>query len=113
MACAVKFENYNKLQQHICHATQLIKTRFACEWRSIYAENWQDSQPKTNFIRFVKSISNPNRSQKELLKIGNSQDWDVSLFFVIFNTPPLNDSKYFQFIKDIKDCRNKVKLRLN
>jgi len=110
MACPANIDNYIKLKQQIGRAVQLIQSKFASEWKAKYCENWQDNKPSASFIQFVDQISKPNRSQKELLKIGDSKEWDVSLLFLIFNTPPLNNSKYFPFIRSIKDFRNKVNL---
>ncbi len=111
MDCSINTDNFIKLKQRIGRAIQLIQSKFASEWKAKYGENWQDNKPSASFIKFADKIFKPNRSQKTLLKIGDSKEWDVSLLFLIFNTPPLNDSKYFPFIRSIKDCRNKVNLK--
>ena len=108
MSCPKEIENYIKLQQLLSHGNQTVKKIFANAWKENYGKVWVDSQPSNDLIQFEKKIFNANRSQIELIKIGNSKDWDISVFAVIFSTAPFSKSKYVPYIMQIKDVRNKV-----
>ena len=110
MACPKEIENYIKLQQLLSHANKTVMEAFANAWKDNFGIEWVDSEPSSNFLQFEKTITNANRSQRELIKIGNSKDWDIALFYVIFNTALFNKSKYLPYLKQIKEVRNKVNI---
>ena len=90
----------------IYDANQLTKTRFASEWRANYGEHWQDGRPLARFFQFIQNITHvKNYHQRRRLESGNSNEWDISLFFAIFNTAPFNSSTFMPHIKKVKNVQ--------
>jgi len=94
----------------IYRAIQLNKMRFASEWRANYGEHWQDGRPSARFFQFIQTITGINSNQRRRLESGNSNEWDISLFFAIFNTAPFNNSTFMPHLKKVKNVRNEVKI---
>jgi hypothetical protein len=103
-------KNFTKLLKLLEKANQGIRKAFVKEWEEKYEERWQDGMPSAKFFEFIERISYANEFQIGVLKYGNSKDWDVSLFFVIFSTPPIKNWSVCRFVKDIKDVRNIVSI---
>ena len=108
MACPSELENYFKLQQLLSHANKIVMKVFTNAWKRHYLLEWEENQPSLNLLDFEKTITMAQYSQRELIKNGNAIDWDITLFYVIFLTPPFNTNWYCNYIKQIKDVRNKV-----
>ena len=101
--------NYIKLQQLLVEATKIIREVFLETWTNFSQSAWSDNP--TDGVYFLngegKQIFNKAyASQKELLKEGNSAQWDISLFSLIFKYSPFKNNKKVENILSITEIRN-------
>ena len=111
MSVHKELENFIQLQKLLSDASKTVMKAFANVWKENYGTEWVDSN--TNYsddlIQFKNIITTKaNPSQKKLINIGNSNEWDITLFFLLFSTEPFSRSKYVPFIRKINYVRNRV-----
>ncbi len=102
-------ENYNWLflKYLLTKATVNVRKVFLETWEQTYKTPWNDKVENELENRGL-TFRQANKSQKEFLKRGNSEDWDISLLALIFRNEPFNLSDKASIIKDIKDLRNNI-----
>lgn len=110
MAMNEPSESFFKLQSFLFEATKQIQTVFHRTWHNIFKEIWTDNNiaGKSFQEKCPEIFKNALNLQKELLKLGDSNKWDISLYNHIFNNAPFNSNKLINFVREINYVRNQV-----
>jgi len=103
-----EFNNFMHLQLILKEITGILRDKFLADFAKVYKKQWAENN-KENFRYFNEFFLNLSKDQQYIIKKGNSQDWDISIFTIIFQ------SKYFssslisssRFI-EIKKIRNLI-----
>ena len=106
-------ENYLKLCKLLREFTILIHAIFKNNFKEIYKIEWKDNinYPK----KFKYLLDNPqyNKSQQKKMKGGVLEEWDISIFFILYEKGIFYEEKLFKIIKQVKNIRNEIAHSVN
>jgi len=105
-------ENYLKLNLLLNRVTKLIIGKFKGKWYDNYLSKWEDRPEfgKRLYLILERSqfFSELNYAQKQIIKKGETDSWDITLLYKIFSLNEFKEKTLFEEIKLIKNVRNNL-----
>jgi len=100
-------KNYFILQNFLADVNKFIRQLFLESWQKKFGSIWTDDKNAVDNMKSLKErtaiYSRINKDQKKYLEEGDSNQWDISLLYLLFDCLGFERKIYIQKIKDIRN----------
>lgn len=104
-------DNYIKIQKNICEILPFIIKVFKYKWKILTNKNWEDGLTGDCFINSIygKEIYESVKDiQKNMLKKGDTKQWDISILNIILKSKFFYDKEFQLETDKIVKIRNNI-----